>query len=168
MINPDVLTEFEIPADKPKVFRFIILLVTIIICSYIRIIYPTLKYFYIEEKDFWQWRTYFYFLIFLYPIVGLQGYMLSKKYGWFVLSHYALTSTIIILMAGISSLFDGHTSFLKSVLILAFSFINTICILLLLRRRILQLFNITKDNILLFILLTVIFTIVHITILILG
>ena len=168
MDNSDVLIEFEKLADKPKAFKFIVFLVSLIVCSFIYITYPTLKYFYTSPKDFWQGRTYFYFLIFLYPIIGLQGYMILKKYGWFILSHYTLTSTIIIFIAGIVSLFEGHTSFLKLLMILAFIFTNAISIFLLLRRSILQFFHITKDNILLFILLTIIFTIAHITILILG
>ena len=168
MNNSDVLIEFEKPGNKPKVFKFIIFLLTLIVCSYIYIIYPTLKYFYIKEKNFWEWRTYFYSLIFLYPIVGLQGYLLVKKYGWFILTHYTLTSTIIIFIAGIFSLFDGHISFLKLLASLAFIFTNATGVLLLFRRSLLQFFNITKDNILLFILLTIVFTIVHITILILN
>jgi hypothetical protein len=158
---PDILIEFEKPDKIPREFKFVIISIPLIVGFYFFLLYPGLKRIYIEEKNFWNWRTYLYCLILLYPFIGLQGYMLSRKYGWFILSHYLLTSTIIISIAGLYSLSEGDITFKKLLVAFGIIFLNAVSLFIIFKKSILQIFNITKDNKLLFILIIIVFTIIN-------
>ena len=162
MRTSDALIEFEKPEKAPWEFKFIVYLILLIVGIYFYLTYPNLKRLYFDEMTFWDWRTYFNFLTFLYPLIGLQGYVLHKKYGWLILTHYLITATILILIIAITSLFKGQVSLKNSLIVAIILILNGGSIFIIFKRTVLQFLNITKDNKLLLILLSVIFVIVNV------
>lgn len=157
----DVLIEFEKQDKTPPEFKLLMLSVSLIVCFYFYILYNDIKEIYVEEHSFWNWSTYRYFMILIYPIVGLQGYMLSKKYGWFILSHYLLLSTIIMLFSSLYSLINAPINLKKLLVVLAIIFLNAGSLYIIFKKSLLQIFQIRKEDKILFILLNIVFAIIN-------
>ena len=104
MKRPDYLSEFGRHPERPGFFKVVSIQVLLTVSVYVILVYPTIRYNLFEKYRFELWPLYFYSLLLVYPLIGNYGYWNHKMYGWFILSHYSLSSAAIIVFI---SVFDG-------------------------------------------------------------
>jgi len=163
MNKADHLIEFEKSPYKRKLFKIVPFLVIFILSTYLVLLFPLFKNILLQKQRIIFPRSYFHSLLIIYPVVGLYGYFKIKKYGWFIISHYTISSFFItsIIVFKMEYYNDGK-EFQYLYLMLIFSSVcSLIGSIFLFRKEFCDLFDLKRKDIMLFALLFILFDVLH-------
>ena len=157
----DLLSNFNDPVKKPKLFKVTLAVLTAIITLNIYFLtkrmYNSIIYSGIILED-----LYLLFLLIVYPLISYFGVLNSKKYGWFIFSHFTLSNSIITFLSLISIFSNKDEINDNALLFIIVHFIlNTFCIFNLFNRQFLNYFGLKRDQIFAVIVVTILFPVLN-------